>query len=661
LSIIRILPENLANQIAAGEVVERPASVVKELVENAIDARATSLAVEIEGGGTTMIRVIDNGVGMDRDDILLSLERHATSKLTTAADLDAITTLGFRGEAVPSIASVARLTITSRPAGSELGSRVEVKFGKVVKVHEMGCAYGTVIEVRDLFGNVPARKKFLKSTRTELAHIEEMVRNYGLVRTDLALAYMVNGGEVLGLPASGPDPAPRLRRLLGGGAVGELIEVVSPADSGMAGLSVVGFLVSPERSGPAGRLRVFVNGRPVRDRVLFHAVGEGLRNFLLKGHAPTGVIYLNVPPAEVDVNVHPTKQEVRFQRPNLVHQAIVGAVSGAMVGHQSGLRRSLFGAMVPPEAEPAPPGAPLALVAELPVVASPPPEVLAVAPSAPPSPTPKEPISKPPVISAPRVNRPEPPSSVPSPTPAPVYQQSRVTEIRVAEPPAPVTRVAAPDVVIPPVAEKVVPVSAAKDESLWSGNLRVIGQLFDTYILCEGEGSLVAIDQHAAQERLIFERLRKQVAAGGARRQGLLFPVTVELTASELVVLEESAAEIAALGLEVREFGGATCLIQAVPVLLAHLPPAEVLRGILAGFAERSGAAAGGESRRLDDVLAVMACKAAVKANHALLPEEMTALLKEMQTHQVFSHCPHGRPTVRVFNASEIKKWFHRT
>jgi DNA mismatch repair protein MutL len=623
LSNIRILPENLANQIAAGEVVERPASVVKELVENAIDAGATSLTVEIEGGGTALIRVIDNGCGMDRDDILLSLERHATSKLTRAEDLDAITTLGFRGEAVPSIASVARLTITSRPAGAELGSRVEVKFGKVVKVHEMGCAYGTVVEVRDLFGNVPARKKFLKSTRTELAHIEEMVRNYGLVRPELALSYRVNGGEVLGLQAAVDDPAPRLRRLLGGGAVGELIEVRPGLEADAEAPVISGFLVAPERSGPSGRLRVFVNGRPVRDRLLLHAVGEGLRNFLLKGHAPTGVIYLAVVPTEVDVNVHPTKQEVRFHRPNLVHQVIVSAVAGAMVAKQSGLRQRLF--------EPAPSES-----------------------NAPPA----DSRSAPRPLAPSSSSQPARPAAVARRPAAdePAYPQPRLAGLRMAEPTASSPAVETARVAVVPVQPKLeAPPEAAV------GALRVIGQLFDSYILCEGAGTLVAIDQHAAQERLIFERLRGQVAAGGALRQGLLFPVTVELSAGELAILEEASAEIAALGLEVREFGGATCLIQAVPALLAHLGPEEVLRGILAGFAERIGVAAGGEARRLEDVLAVMACKAAVKANHPLQPEEMAALLREMQRHEVFSHCPHGRPTVRVFDAAEIKKWFHRT
>lgn len=629
MSRIRILPENLANQIAAGEVVERPASVVKELVENAIDAGATSLVVEIEGGGTSLIRVIDNGLGMDRDDILLSLERHATSKLGRAEDLDAITTLGFRGEAVPSIASVARLTITSRPAGAELGSRVEVKFGKVVKVHEMGCAFGTVVEVRDLFGNVPARKKFLKSTRTELAHIEEMVRNYALVRTGLAVSYLVNGGEVLGLPATGEDPAPRLRRLLGGSAVGELIEVFSPSGPEQETLGVSGFLVAPERSGATGRLRVFVNGRPVRDRVLFHAVGEGLRNFLLKGHAPTGVIYLTVPPGEVDVNVHPTKQEVRFHQPNLVHQLLAGAVAGAMVAEQSGLRQRLFGtAQSGSEAGES-------------LDAATPPSSAGL------------PLSPP---------RPEPVAPRPAGVPPPAYQQPRLTGVRMGEPSAKSPAAQPGGVVAAAPAAPVIPLrEEPRAEADWAGGLRVIGQLFDSYILCEGEGALVAIDQHAAQERLIFERLKSQVAAGGALRQGLLFPVTVELAAGELAILEEAAEEIAALGLEVREFGGATCLIQAVPALLAHLPPEEVLRGVLAGFAERAGAAGGVGFRRLDDVLSLMACKAAVKANHALLPEEMAALLKEMRKNEVFSHCPHGRPTVRVFAAGEIKKWFHRT
>jgi len=348
LSKIKILPENLANQIAAGEVVERPASVVKELVENAIDAGAGKVAVQVEGGGTSLIRIIDDGQGMDQDDILLSLERHATSKLLSLEQLDDIRTLGFRGEAVPSISSVSRMSITSRPAGYQLGSRVEVRFGKVSKVHEMGCQAGTVVEVRDLFGNVPARKKFLKTPRTELSHIEETVRNYALVRPELTMSYKVNGREVFSLPAvvSGTMDL-RLQRLLGLHQNEKLLAIKNlPGNDKVAAIS--GFILPPDSGvGPVARLRSFVNGRPVRDRLLSHAVAEGMRNFLMKGRHPAGVVFIEVSPSEVDVNVHPTKQEVRFRRPGEIHQLISMAVAETLTEYQDTLKRAVFGAGKP--------------------------------------------------------------------------------------------------------------------------------------------------------------------------------------------------------------------------------------------------------------------------------------------------------------------------
>jgi DNA mismatch repair protein MutL len=610
LSRIRILPESLANQIAAGEVVERPASVVKELVENAIDAGAHCLTVEIEGAGTSLIRVIDDGAGMDRDDILLSLERHATSKLNRAEDLNAITTLGFRGEAIPSIASVARLTITSRTSEAELGSRVEVRFGKVQKVHEMGCGMGTVIEVRDLFGNVPARRKFLKTARTELAHIEEAIHNYALVRPALAISYRINGREVLGLTAGDDDPARRWRQLSGGAGL-ELVAVGPSPPNTASGISVRGVLVAPDQTTSGGRLRVFVNGRPVRDRLLLHAVGEGLHNFLLKGRAPAGVLFLELPPDEVDVNVHPTKQEVRFQRPQVVHQLIAAAVGGAMGDYQHGLKRVLFGAvdLLPP-------------VAQAPALA----DRMAATP-------------------APRYQS------------APSYRQAHLSGVELAEPRPPAETGHLPEPAAPVPATATSPVEWEVPPPI--GSLRIIGQLFNTYILCESDQGLVAIDQHAAQERLLFEKLKEQAARGRLSRQSLLFPVTVELSARELAVLDNSSAEIARMGLEVKEFGGATCLLQAVPALLGHLPPAELLRGVL----EQLGAGSGvpGELRRLEDLLSLMACKAAIKARHRLTILEMEGLLREMRDRGVFSHCPHGRPTVRILAPEEIKKWFHRT
>jgi DNA mismatch repair protein MutL len=612
LSQIRILPENLANQIAAGEVVERPASVVKELVENAIDAGAGRVAVQVEGGGTSLIRVIDDGVGMDQDDILLSLERHATSKLSRVEQLDDIRTLGFRGEAVPSIASVARLTITSRQPEAQLGSRVEVRFGKVMKVHEMGGQAGTVVEVRDLFGNVPARKKFLKTTRTELSHIEETVRNHALAKPGLAVSYSVNGREIFALAAAdGPDAlARRFKGVLRADLREELVEVSSLVGD----ISISGFLLPPgHHHGSVSRLRAFVNGRPVRDRLITHAVAEGLRNYLMKGRQPAGVLFIDLPPAEVDVNVHPAKQEIRFHRSGVVHQLIVTAVAGAMTEFQAGLKNNVFGDRSSPPAA-------LAVPAEFTQLQG----------------------------------RQERFHSSPSPATFPIDKKSsdfqghfrdRVDNIPI----------------IKDVSEPDTPYATDDGSGSFSGSLKVIGQFLDTYIFCEGENGLVVIDQHAAQERLIFERLKKEFVGGGVSSQALLFPETMELGTEEISILEDSAEEISGLGLDIREFGGNTYVIKAVPAIMSHLPVVEIFSGILDQFAGIGGRDRKSSGRRLDSVLSVIACKAAIKANQALSHAEMQGLLDEMSKNDVFSHCPHGRPVVRRFSVTEIKKWFHRT
>lgn len=633
MSNIRILPENLANQIAAGEVVERPASVVKELVENAIDAGATDLAVQVEGGGTSLIRVIDNGAGMDQDDILLSLERHATSKLIRVEQLDDIRTLGFRGEAVPSIASVSRMTITSRQAGAELGSRVEVRFGKVLKVHEMGCRVGTIIEIRDLFGNVPARRKFLKTPRTELSHIEEVVRGYSLVKPDLAVSYAVNGREIISLPAAGSGGVEqRLKNLLRFDAGHQLVEVV--ADDG-GDVRISGFLVAPDhQAGAAARLRAFVNGRPVRDRLITHAAIEGLRNYLMKGRQPAGVLFIDLPPAGVDVNVHPTKQEIRFHKSGVVHQLIVLAVAGAMQSFQRGLKHAVFGHSDPGRSRIHP-----ADVSKYtgPDSHSPQPSALDDA------------------FSSPEIKKSGDLQG---------YSCDRIKNDRgltVSEPPAKTAGRDGASVFMVPEGKDKSPGARGDEPSFSAERLRIIGQLFETYILCEGDEGLIAIDQHAAQERLIFEKLKKEFAAGKVAGQVLLFPETVELGSDEITVLENFAAEISGMGLDIREFGGGTYVIKAIPAVMAHLSPVEVLNGLLDQFAGVSQGERSKSGRRLDNILSVMACKAAVKANHPLTPEEMKALLDEMLKNDVFSHCPHGRPVVRMFSHAEIQKWFHRT
>jgi DNA mismatch repair protein MutL len=339
MSKIRILPEQLANQIAAGEVVERPASVVKEMIENCLDAGADRIEVEIEGGGTRLIRIIDNGEGMDEDDVLLSLERHGTSKIREGSDLAAITSLGFRGEAIPSIGSVSKMVITSRTRQSELGTRAEIIYGKLSKVHEAGCSTGTIIEIKNLFGNTPARKKFLRTVRTELNHIDEVVKNYALAEPAVTFSLTINGKRTLYLDGS-QSLEQRLALLLN---FNEPFIKVGSADKN-SDKYAYGLLIPPEklRNGPA-RMRFFVNGRAVKDRMMSHGVAEGLRGFLMKGKNPAGILHLILPPAEVDVNVHPAKHEVRFRNSRDVHFLITRTVNEAMQTEQKLLREAIFG------------------------------------------------------------------------------------------------------------------------------------------------------------------------------------------------------------------------------------------------------------------------------------------------------------------------------
>ena len=625
MSRIRVLPENLANQIAAGEVVERPASVVKELLENAIDAGASQVSIQVEGDGTRLIRVIDDGLGMDQDDVLLCLERHATSKITSLEELGSIRSLGFRGEAVPSIASVARMRITSRPKDQALGTQVDLRFGKVLKVHEMGGSPGTSFEVTDLFGNVPARKKFLKSTRTELAHIEEVVKNYALARPELGMSFSVDGRGVLRLPAGLDTPRSRAERVIGKGA-GALVEVGRQAFAGNDETEpgVFGFLLPPD-SPAAARLRIFVNGRAIHDRLIAHAVSEGLQNYLMKGRGPGGVLFLTMPLTSVDVNVHPTKQEVRFHKPTVVHQAVVAAIQAAMADYQQTLKQEIFRA--------APVGSDVAQGEATPVKA--------YAPvCAPPAPAVQETLS---LFKA-----------------AAVAAQPAIFRNGSAEEQSPVPSESGFGAEIKSAfaAESVQDLSLPEEKTVFSsGGLRYLGQVLDTYLLCATENGLLAVDQHAAHERLLFEALKRQFASKKIARQTLLFPKVLECTLEENQILRQYAEEIAALGVEIEDFGGGSQVVKAVPAVLGRSPVEEVLAGIFARFAE-SGSGKGGV--RAEEVLSDMACKAAIKAGQRLTAREAESLLDEMQRAEIFSHCPHGRPVAKSFTGHDIKKWFHR-
>ena len=640
MSKIKILSEHLANQIAAGEVIERPASVVKELLENSIDADASHVQIEIEGSGTKLIRVIDDGVGMDADDALLCLERHATSKLAGSSDdgnrLAAISSLGFRGEAIPSIASVAKMSITSRIENDPLGTRIEVRYGKLLKVYETGCNKGTVIEIKDLFGNLPARKKFLKSLRTELFHIEEVIRNYSLANFHLGITYTLNSNRVLDFAANTDSLEDRIKMFYSKSASGPLVSLQNhetPASTTDV-ISIKGFLLSPEQTFSTGtRLRLFVNGRAVKDRMMAHAVHEGLSGYLMKGRSAAGVVFVTVPYETVDVNVHPTKQEIRFQHPHNIHEAIVSAVRRGMEKYQQGAKQTLFGsnlAAKKTEAANRFPHAKTKTVTK---------NVSRFWNS--PSPPSHENISLTNMADATFA------TSDSDTTFSPAVNENNIAT---AEPVAPFLQSAADEIPVPE-------------------SLKPIGQFMDLYLLCEAkrehESYLVVIDQHAVHEKILFENLKKQFAASQIPRQSLLFPRMFELTPEYAAVLERHHEQIQQLGLVVEEFGGDNYIIQAVPAVISHLDPEEILTGILMEFSGPEYGQEKGRKRsdatRLDDILSSLACKAAIKAGQNLNTLEMQELLKLMQESKAFTHCPHGRPVVRMFSSADIKKWFHRS
>ncbi|MFW2365666.1 MAG: DNA mismatch repair endonuclease MutL [Desulforhopalus sp.] len=637
MSKIRILPEQLANQIAAGEVVERPASVIKELVENSLDAGATRIEVEVEGAGTRLLRVIDNGEGMSEDDLLMSIERHGTSKIMSEEDLGAIGTLGFRGEAVPSIGSVSLLTITSRPAAKELGTQVVLKYGKLTRVHDTGCSFGTTVEVRNLFGNTPARRKFLRTARTELGHIEEIVKDYALGSPEVAFNLRSNGRDSLYLDTT-QTVQQRLAHIMR--YEGEFIPVGSKHPTA-AVRHVTGYLIPPEKvtSGPA-RLRIFVNGRAVRDRMISHGVTEGMRNFLMKGKNPSGLIHLVLPPDEVDVNVHPAKHEVRFRNSRDVHELLSQAVAKAMFDYQKTVQIEIFGrdrvadrTAIPVEhdnIEKLSPGTDHS-----------------VSPPFPFFPEQHFPVSE--TSSEFRIENTG--FSSPSPGNIPGGQISQNQPLfTTSEPIHQSNQVYRQDDHKAEITPQYTP---------QRHNLLVIGQFDDLYIFCKSSEGLVVIDQHAAHERLLFEKYRRQYLDKKVIRQNLMFPETIELSLFQAQLVEKNSEQLDRMGFSFREFGGNTYIISAVPALAGITDPRELFLDILEQFGSEDNKSNKGDT--LDSILSRMACKAAVKAGTALSREEIDKLLDDMARADLFSHCPHGRPVVKRFPATELKKWFYRT
>lgn len=572
---IRILPEVLSNKIAAGEVVERPASVVKELVENAVDAKSCRIFVEVDKGGKTRICVADNGTGMDRDDSLLALERYATSKIRDERDLFAIGTLGFRGEALPSIASVSDMQIITKTADSRTATRILVKGGHIRDVSEVGAANGTMITVSRLFFNTPARRKYLKTEQTELGHISDTVTRAALALPQVHFRLSHNGRVLADWPPAG-NPQHRIMDVLAGGTTDTFLTV----DRQAGPMRVHGFIAPPNVTRKTSRGQyMYVNGRFVRDRVLQHAVLEGFSGRLMKGRFPVVVLFVQLPLEDVDVNVHPTKSTVRFKAPAKVHDLVASGIADTLgADGRSGLGR------------PRPLHHTSALQHRYGVIAE--------------------------------------ATTVSEPSPSPFQKPLRFSET---------------------------PVDFRPDFCA----LRILGQILDTYIVCESPQGLVLIDQHAAHERVVFEALKDALAGCTLSAQRMLIPERLELGSREAAIVEEILKDLREIGLELEHFGGTTYLVRAVPSILIEKPVKPLIMDIIDQAAEL-GFSSRPRQKALEECLKLMACHGAIRANVKLSDAQMKALLKQMDQAQNPTHCPHGRPTVIVKSVREIEKDFKR-
>lgn len=602
---IHILPEILCNQIAAGEVVERPASVVKELVENALDAEAGEIVVEIEAGGRKLIRVADDGCGMGRDDLFLCVERHATSKIGSERDLFSISTLGFRGEALPSIAAVSRTTLRSADNERGEGYEIQIEGGTVRRTGALGMTRGTTIEVRDLFFNLPARRKFLRKEETELGHIAETVTRLALAAPEVRFRLLHNGRSLFDLPRH-VRLEERIVALLGREILGDLVKVRA---DGADGTTLHGVLSRPDcHRASTATIYTYINGRFIRDRVVQHAILDGYRHLLPRGRYPVALLFLALDPAQVDVNVHPTKHEVRFREQSAIHDFIAETVRNAF-------RRNDATAS---------PGA----AQEGQGVAAPTP--LAERQSTLPGVAP----------SSWRICDPPAPRFAAPPLPAATVSSSPFVMAAVP----PVQSVAAESDVVP--------------AATGFRALRVIGQLLRSYIVAEDGEGLVLIDQHAAHERIGFERLRREWQRGGIEQQSLLFPPLLECDFREAAHLREHLEQLDRLGFAVEDFGGRTFAVKAVPRLLQGADPVRLLRDVAADLVGRGRSVRIEES--VEELLVSMSCHGMVRANHDLSPPEIEALLGELDSVDFNAHCPHGRPIVARLAPTEIARMFRR-
>ncbi len=619
MSRIRLLAETTVNRIAAGEVIERPAAAAKELVENALDAGATRISVCLDGGGIERLAVTDNGRGMAAADLALCVLRHATSKLTDET-LVRITTLGFRGEALPAIGAAARLRITSRPAGATHACVIAVDGGQVAAVTPAAGPFGTQVVVRDLFFATPARRKFLKSPRIEAEHAEAVVRRLALAAPDVAFRLELDGRLAFAAPVQ--SRLERVAALCGAAAAAVLLAV----DEDRPGLRLSGYVCSPAvtRATPAGQALI-VNHRPVADPVLRTAVKVAYRDVIAAGRHAIVALYLELPPDALDVNVHPAKTEVRFRDPAAVRALVIGSLRRAL-GVGGGHVVPLAAGRMPDAAWSSWAGSPAG--ARPARVAYPPPALY----------LPAGPLSAGawPSGSAPTGSA--PPGSPPA---------GGAVHGNLAE--APLPFLAAPS------ARQLAPVTPSAEHPLGAP----VAQVLETYIIAvAADGSLVLVDQHAAHERLTHEALRAQLLEGAVRSQPLLLPAVVELAPHDVARLAARAADLVRLGLELEGFGPGAILVRALPVVLGAIEPGPLLRDLADEFADMDEQTV--LSARLDAVVARMACHGSIRAGRRLGPAEMSALLRQMEATPRAATCSHGRPTMLKLSRADLEKMFGR-
>jgi DNA mismatch repair protein MutL len=648
---IRVLSDQVANQIAAGEVVERPASVVKELLENSLDAGATRIRVEIEAGGRKLIRIVDNGHGMGRDDALLAFERHATSKLRSSDDLLSIATLGFRGEALPSIASVARVSLETRAAEDEVGTVMEIAGGNLLRVEDAGLPAGTTIAVRDLFFNTPARRKFLRAEQTELGHVAALVTHYALANPDKHFELHSATQALLIAPAVA-NAGERLYQIFGRETFESLIPVAAEIDFSRAGLPepppwkrsedyeppepgfvrLSGFVSKPElQKLNRNSIYVFVNGRLIRDKLILHAFNEAYRNIIPPTSFPVVLLFLEMPPQEVDVNVHPAKTEVRFRQGSFVHDFVRDSVRTALMNARPAA--SFFQAL---HSGPTASSSLMVDVSPLPGV--------------------EQGVYEP--------------------------REGMIAESEGAIEPGDVAAFELRDRLMPPSPGRLgfdgagmavgydEPATGATLEALAgqsAGNqptlnslatLKPLGQLRDSFILATNEEGLWIVDQHVAHERVLFEKILRERKVEAVQRQRLLMPVLIELLPEQMVTFAAIAEELERNGFEAEPFGPKTLAVKATPVGLEGRELERVLEEVL-GVTEKSAQVENEELRRTR-IAASIACHAAIKVNMPLEPAKIDWLLAELGKTEHPMSCPHGRPIALRYSLRDIQRAFQR-